>query len=249
MSELIIFGLVIGVAVLLVGIGKSGFADGAGLIATPLMALVMPMADATALLLPILLFIDVFNLRHYRNDYDRKNLTLLVPAGIVGIAIGALFFNTFQGNERVLKVGLGVLALVFLAYQLGRTRLLGLAEQYTAPPAFGFAMGILGGFTSTLAHAGLPPILIYLLPQKLEPRRYVGTVAYLFFVINLVKLIPYTALGLLRVGNIPLTLVLLPVTYLGIRLGYWLQARIPKELFARIIYVLLFLTGVRLLFS
>jgi len=64
-----------------------------------------------------------------------------------------------------------------------------------------------------------------------------------------VKLIPYTALGLLRVGNIPLTLVLLPVTYLGIRLGYWLQARIPKALFAQIIYVLLFFTGVRLLFS
>ena len=42
------------IAVLLIGIAKGGFGGGPGLLATPLMALTIPVSEAAALLLPLL---------------------------------------------------------------------------------------------------------------------------------------------------------------------------------------------------
>src|SRR5690606_11346581 len=93
-------------AVLLIGVSKAGFGGGVGAIATPLIALTIPVADAAALLLPLLMIADLFSLRHYWHSFDRRSLTLMLPGAVVGILIGALFFGYFSDNERVLKFGL-----------------------------------------------------------------------------------------------------------------------------------------------
>lgn len=46
------------------------------------------------------------------------------------------------------------------------------------------------GLTSTIAHAGGPPLSVYLLPQQLEKAVLVGTTVIFFAVINAVKLVP-----------------------------------------------------------
>lgn len=246
MNEAVLFWSVAIVAVMLVGISKSGFAGGSGIIATPLLSLVMPVTTSAALLLPILLFIDVFNVRHYRKDVDRPNLSVLLPAAIVGIVLGALFFNQFANDEVMLKRGLAVLGFAFLAYELGMMVFKGSIKTYHFPKPVGYALGTLSGFMSTLIHAGGPPAFIYLLPQNLPQQVYVGTVAYLFFTVNFLKLIPYGILGLLQIGNLQMAVLLLPAAFLGIRLGYYLNGRVPPIVFKRIIYVILFLSSVQL---
>lgn len=233
-------------AIILVGVSKAGFGGGVGAIATPLLALTISVADAAALLLPLLIVADLFSLRHYWNIYDARSLRLMIPGGVVGIALGALFFGYFSDNEQVLKVGLGIISLVFVVYQALRALILGALTRAKPPAVAGVALGAAAGFTSTLAHAGGPPATIYLLPQQLPRHIFVGTNVIFFFVLNLVKLVPYWFLGLLRVGNLTTILLLSPLAYVGVALGVYLNRRFSDRWFNRLIYGLLLLTGIEL---
>ena len=232
---------------LLIGVSKAGFGSGPGVIATPLLSLVMPVPEAAALLLPILLLADVFAVRHYYHQVDKPSLRALLPGALLGIALGALFFRQFSDQERVLKLGIGVIALVFVLYQAVRSRILLVVEQKRPSTTTGFILGTTSGFVSTLAHVGGPPMIIYMLPQKLPRNLFVGTTAVFFFIVNLVKLIPYAWLGLLVVGNLTVTILLLPVLFLGTQLGVWLNKRFSEVWFNRIIYVILLLVGLQLI--
>jgi uncharacterized membrane protein YfcA len=234
-------------AVILVGIAKAGFGGGIGVIATPLMALTIPVADAAALLLPLLIIIDLISVRHYYRTYDKPSLRILLPSAIAGILIGALFFSLFRDNDRVLRMGIGLLALAFLAYQAGHRLLMGALENRRPPKLAGILLGALAGFASTLAHAGGPPAAIYLLPQGLARGIFVGTSVVFFTAVNLIKIVPYTALGLLRVGNLTTILLLAPLGYVGVRLGLYLNRRFNDVWFTRLIYILLLLTALELL--
>ena len=242
----LIFWVTAVLAVILVGIAKSGFGGGAGVIATPLMALTIPVADAAAILLPLLLIIDMFSLWHYRNDWDRPTVSATLPGAIIGIVIGGLFFSAMADQERALKVAIGLIAIGFVVWQLGKNAVFKL-PQHGIPRWTGWPLGALAGFSSTLAHVGGPPFLIYLLPQGLPQKIFVGTSVVFFFVVNLAKLIPYALLGLLTIGNLKIVLVLAPLAYLGVVLGIWLNKRFSPVWFNRLVYILLILTAFQLL--
>jgi uncharacterized membrane protein YfcA len=233
--------------VLWVGISKGGFGGGAGMVAVPLLALSVPLPQAAAVLLPILCTMDLFALAAYRGQYSAVNIRRLLPAALVGIAAGALAFGTL--DERWLRVIVGVIAVVFvLQWVVGVARHRGRTPEPTRPGVLsGSFWGFLTGFTSTMAHAGGPPVSVYLLPQRLPPTIFVGTTVILFTAVNYTKLIPYAWLGQLRTENLLTSLVLLPLAPLGIRLGRWLHDRVDDVLFYRITYVLLLVTGVKLI--
>jgi uncharacterized membrane protein YfcA len=234
------------IAILFIGVSKAGFGGGVGAIATPLMALTIPVADAAAILLPILIVADIFSLRHYHASYDRKSIVLLLPGALVGIVLGSVFFGYFSSNERVLRMGLGIISLTFVAYQVSRALIHGRLEKSRPPAAAGVALGAAAGFTSTLAHAGGPPATIYLLPQKLPRHIFVGTSVVFFALVNVIKLVPYGMLGLLQIGNLSTILVLAPLTYVGVGLGIYLNRRFTDVWFNRLIYTMLVITGLEL---
>ena len=234
-------------AVVFVGIAKAGFGGGIGVIATPLMALTIPVADAAAILLPLLIVCDIFAVVHYRSRFDRRSIKLMLPGAVPGIAAGAYFFAYFSSNERALQMGLGVLAVAFVLFQVARSLVLGLLEKRRPHAAEGVLMGAAAGFTSTLAHAGGPPVTIYLLPQKMPRELYVGTTVIFFAAINQIKLIPYFGLGLLRIGHLETIAILAPLSYVGVRLGIYLNRRFSEVWFNRLIYTVLLLTGVQLI--
>jgi uncharacterized membrane protein YfcA len=235
------------IAVILIGISKAGFGAGIGVVATPLIALTISAADAAALLLPLLIVADFFAFYQYHSRFDKSNLLVLVPGALIGIALGWFFFGYFSHNERILKIGIGLLALSFVSFQLLRTVLLGLLEKRTPKPVEGVFWGAMAGFVSTLAHVGGPPVLVHLLPQKLPRDRFVGTTIIFFMIMNLVKLIPYGQLGLLRIGNLFTIILLAPLAYVGVKIGVWLNTHFTDQWFNRVIYAVLFLTGLQLI--
>jgi uncharacterized membrane protein YfcA len=234
------------ISVSLIGIAKAGFGGGVGVIATPLLALTMPVADAAALLLPILIVADLFTVNHYRSQFDRAILKTLIPAAIVGIVLGSIFFRAFSQNDAIIKTGVGVISIAFVLYQWGKTAVLKSITQHPPSKPIGAILGALSGFTSTIAHVGGPPFAIYVLPQNLPRNVFVGTTAVFFMIVNLVKLIPYKMLGLLNIGNLIATILLIPVAFLGVRLGTWMNNKVNQQLFNWIVYTLLLLTGIQL---
>lgn len=226
--------------------GKSGFGGGLGLLAVPLMALTIPPVEAAALLLPLLLIMDMFSIRHYYGTYDKRTLRILLPATVVGIVLGGLFFRQFSSDERLLRLGIGVVGLLFVGIQVLRGFIMGQLQAYRMPDMVGRAIGVIAGFTSTLVHAGGPPANIYILPQKLPRQIYVGTTVTLWTTVNLIKLIPYAILGLLPISSLATILVLSPFCYMGVRLGIFLNGRVNEIWFLRAVYTLLFFTALQL---
>ena len=234
-------------SVVFVGIAKAGFGGGVGVVATPLMALTIPVADAAAILLPLLIVCDFFAVAHYQKMFDRRSIKLLVPGSAVGIGVGALFFGYFAANERVLQIGLGLLAALFVLYQTLRGALAEVIQKRDSHGAEGVLMGAVAGFTSTLAHAGGPPATIYLLPQKLPREIFVGTTVVFFAAVNQIKLIPYIGLDLLTIGHLGTIAFLAPFSYVGVKLGIFLNTRFTDLWFNRVVYVVLLVTGVQLI--
>lgn len=240
---------IIMLSVLIIGISKGGFGGGLSVVATPLLAMTMPVAEAAALLLPILIAADVFLVYGYREDIDWSNMRIHLPWAILGIGAGSLAFNYLADNERAFKLVLGIISLAFVAYQGGRGVIFGRLEKTVYPHYVRAILGAITGFTSTIAHVGGPPLTISLLPQKLPRQTYVGTFLLFFLLLNLIKLIPYSYLGLLRVGNLSLTLLMLPIVGVGAVIGRWLNGRFNEQTFQIVMYVFLTLTGLQLIFG
>lgn len=230
-------------AVLVVGISKSGFGAAFGSLAVPLLALVTTPSHAAALLLPSLLVMDLMGLVVFRRSFDRQLLKLLFPPAMLGIAIGFLTFR--QVSAEGLKLILGVVSVLFVLQRW--------FAPESAPPASrhdatrGRLWGTLSGFTSFIAHAGGPPVSMYLIPKKLDRRVYVGTTALLFAAINFSKWLPYSLLGLFS----PSTLKQGALFALAAPLGYWIGLRCLNKLdgvlFYRIINLALLVTGLKLI--
>jgi uncharacterized membrane protein YfcA len=232
-------------AVLVMGVSKGGFGSGLGIMATPLVALAVPAPQAAAIMLPILLVMDATGLLAYRGTFHRANLGLLLAGGTAGIALGALTFRYF--SEAMIRALLGAMALAFVAHRMraGGTG----APAVTPSRAKGFFWSTLSGLASTIAHAGGPPLSVYLLPQKLDKAVLVGTTVIFFAVINAVKLVPYFWLGLFDARNLLTSLALAPLAPVGIALGVWLMRRLSQEVFYRVAYAMLALVGVKLLWD
>ncbi len=231
-------------AVLLMGLAKSGFLMGFGAMATPLMALALPVPQAAALMLPLLLVMDVTGVGQLWRERDRTLLRLLVPAGLVGTVAGTLLFGWV--SVKAMAAVVGGLTLLFLAQ-----RLLFPQRRDAPPPSrpVGFALGVAAGVTSFVAHAGSPPLQAYVLPLRLDPIRLTATMAVLFGVLNLSKWIPYAWLGLFDARNLATSLALVPLAPVGVWVGVWATRRIDPAWFYRIAYSGMFLTGVKLLWD
>ena len=231
-------------AVLLLGVAKSGFGAGLGSLAVPLMALAVPVPQAAAILMPVLLLMDVLGLAAFRRDFDTRLLRLMVPFGLLGTVVGTLLFRLLDAQAVAAIVGACTLA--FLAQ-----RLLFPPRADSVPPPrwMGALLSVMSGFTSFVAHAGGPPINAYVIPQRLQPITFTATMAVFFFAINLSKWIPYAWLGLLDLRSMSTSLVLLPLAPIGVWLGVRIARRIDAKLFYRLIYAGMFLTGCKLLWD
>ena len=230
-------------AVLLIGVSKSGFGGAMGSLSVPLMSLLITTPQAAAIMLPIMLVLDAIGLMIFRGQSDQANLRIIIPGGMIGIVLGALTFHLV--DSRWIKAVIGIEALLFGVDRLRQVRADG--RKTNAPAlAKGLFWSSISGFTSFISHAGGPPILQYLLPQGLDRVRMVGTTAIYFSVINFSKLLPYGFLGLLDLSNAAVSLALLPVAPVGYWIGLKLLKRLPAAPFNLAIAVAMLLTGLKL---
>jgi uncharacterized protein len=231
-------------AVLLLGMSKSGFGSGFGSLAVPMMALAVTVPQAAAILMPILLVMDLMGMAAFRRHVDWRLLRFLLLPGLLGIVIGTLLFRSL--DARLVAGIVGGFTLLFLAQ-----RLLFPPRADSPPPPrwIGFILTATSGFTSFIAHAGGPPINAYVIPMRLSPLVFTGTMAFFFFVVNLSKWVPYAWLGLLDWRNMSTSLALLPFAPLGVWAGVRIAHRIQPQLFYRLVYIGMFLTGVKLLWD
>ena len=241
MEQSVVFWLVAIAGVVLTGISKSGFAGGIGIATVPILSLVMPPVQAAAIMLPLLILMDGFSLKAWWGQQNNHYLGLLIPPAIAGIVAGYLLFEYL--NEEMLKLVLGVMSLLFALWGLGN----GMQRVTFGSRLAGRLFGAIAGLTSFVAHAGGPPVNIYLLAKKLPKAQFLATAVIFFAVINVVKLVPYAMLNQFNTNNLLIAALLMPFGWVGVRLGLVIQRKLNDKVFYRIILVLLLAIGIKLI--
>jgi len=233
-------------AVLLAGFSKAS-GNGLGMLSVPLMALAMSPAVAAAVMLPLLIAMDALGLWAWRGRADADTLRSVLPGAMLGILIGALAFSVL--DVRWVKGLLGAEAVAFALHRIVARHAIAAAPPRPASRLAGGFWCAVSGFTSTLAHAGSPPLMQYLLPLKLEKERLVATTVIFFTVVNAVKLVPYGAIGLFDLSGLTASLALAPFVPLGYWAGIRLVKVLPETIFYRLLVGSLLVIGIRLLYD
>jgi len=231
-------------AVVALGLSKGGFA-GAGQMATPLLALVMPPLEAAAIFLPIMIVQDVNALWVYRKEWNGRILAIMLPGAVIGVALAG-FLAAYISDAAVRAfIGLVTIAYVFYSW-FGAARLAQDAKPGSVPA--GLFWGAFSGFTSTICQAGGPPYQMYVFSQHLPKMVFVGTTAIFLAALNAMKVVPYFALGQFSTKGLGTSLALLPLALAANQLGFWLVRRTPQELFYKITLIVMFGLAVLLLY-
>jgi len=230
-------------AALLVGISKTGI-PGAGTLAVPLLADVLPARSSTGALLPMLIFGDIFAVAYWRRHAVWPHLIRLMPWALVGVVLG--YFALGFVNDRQLRPIIGAIVLILLAVNFWRNRR---GNQQDIPTSWYFAavMGLLAGTTTMMANAAGPIMIVYLLAMRLPKNEFIGTGAWYFLIVNSIK-VPFSAhLGLITAASLKFNLTLAPIIAIGALAGIVLVKTIPQKVFSTIVQLLAALAALKLL--
>jgi uncharacterized membrane protein YfcA len=204
--------LVIALLGFMIGFAKGGF-NALGALLTPILALVLPVASAVGVLLPMLIVGDVFAVYTYWKEWDSDLVKRMLPAGIVGALVGTFLLASVSPDGLRIVLGLFVLASVAYKFLSDRIQSMRYQPRLWHAPAAGFLSGVASG----MFNSGGPPFNSFLLLQKLEPRPFIATTAIYFALLNLIK-VP----GFLYTGVMDLSLLFsLWWVFLFIPLGIW----------------------------
>ena len=265
--------ILLAIVAALCGIAKTAL-PGAATIAVALCTAVLPAKESTGAILLMLMTGDLLAVWSYRHDADFRMLRRLVPAVLAGVGAGALFLHLASDSSTRRLIGIVLLLLV--AITLLQRRAAGRSRVPTrspvppmAPPASGasgapealeasaapatggraarLVYGSLAGFTTMVANAGGPVTSMYFLACRYPVKAFLGTTAWFFFLVNLVKLPFSVSAGLVNATTLSLTGIAAPAVIASALAGRRLAERMDQRVFEPIIIALTIVSALPLL--
>lgn len=239
--------MMIGLCALLIGFSKSGLPNLVILVVTLIM-FVFPARDSVGFLLPMLLAGDLFAVTYYRRNVVWKYLISLVPWVLIGIIMG--FFVLQNIDDAQLKPVIGVIVLMMIALNFIRQKL-GARFNEMLPNSLLFVvfMGILGGFTTMVGNAAGAIMTIYLLVKGLPKKEFIGTGAWFFLTVNLIKFPFYVHLDMITFDTFTVNMMMVPIILAGAFAGAKILNFIPQRVFTLLILIFATLGGLNLIFN
>jgi uncharacterized protein len=230
----------------LVGLSKTGI-PGIGILNVAIFALAFPARDSVGIALVILICADLVAVRAYRKDASWPHLLKLLPWALVGIVLGYFALGRVDDVQMRRLIGAILLGLVIFQYIRARRQAPAPAEAPAVNRFFAPATGIAAGFTTMVANAAGPIMMLYLLAMRLPKIVFVGTAAWYFFVLNLCK-VPFSAsLGLISLSTLGVSLPLGLSAMLGAAIGRPIVERMNQKLFELVALGLTFVAALAML--
>ncbi len=228
---------------ILVGFSKTGL-PGAGILVVPVMTWIFPPKLSIGALLPMLICGDVLAVSYYRRRADWTELIGLLPGCLIGVAIGFLLLDRIPDN--LLKPLMGWLVLILLAVEWLRYRL---SFEWSSSGLVAIGFGGLAGFSTVIGNAAGPIIGIFLQDRNLSKERFMGTIAWFFLVVNVLKLPLFFQGGLIGNETLGFNLLTVPLIFLGAIGGIWLLPKVSQDTFNTFVYLLAAVAALQLIAS
>jgi uncharacterized membrane protein YfcA len=226
----------------LVGLSKTGI-PGLGILNVAIFALVFPARDSVGLVLVILICGDIVAVSSYRRDASWSHLFPLFPWAAIGVVGGYFALGHVDDQQMRRLIGMILLSLVVFQYIRSRRRALPNSEVQASPAWLAPLTGITAGFTTMVANAAGPVMVLYLLAMHLPKIVFVGTAAWYFLAINVFK-VPFSAsLGLLNPSSLSVALWLGPFAVVGALIGRPIVEHLNQRLFELLTLALTFIAA------
>ena len=240
---------VLGFASALFGIAKTAI-GGLGILPVAIFAGMLPARESVGVVLVVLIVADLVAVTVYRRHADWSQLLRLFPWTVIGILAGTFTLGRVDDVTAQRLIGGIVVTMVLIRwYRDWRGARDDEPEDEEPHPRLAMAMGIVAGFTSMVANAAGPIMVLYLLAMRLPKMAFVGTIAWFFLAVNLFKVPFLASLGLIHVASIGASLALWPFAIGGALLGRWMIGHINQRRFESISLALAAIAGARLLFG
>ncbi len=233
-------------AAVLAGVAKGGFGGSLAFAGTAILAIVVEPGVALALMLPVLMAIDVAAVRAYWGRWHGPSARAILVGSIPGMTLGALLFSVV--SDDFIRVLIGAVAVAFVLYRVAGG--IGWLSPRARPfdRRMGWLAGIAVGFTSFVAHAGGPPFAMFMLGRDgIGKTDYHATAVVVFWVVNAIKAVLYTMLGLFTLSALGTSALMVPFALLGTWIGVRAHGMISDRVFFTFAYTALSLTGLKLL--
>lgn len=215
-----------------IGFSKSGF-PGVSMLHVVLYAFVFGAKDSTGVLLPMLVIGDVCAIYFFGRRADWAHIRRLLPPTLVGIVAGWVLMGRL--DEDLFRTLVGSIILVLTGVQVARTARGDWFDHVPHTRWFAWVLGTLAGITTMMANAAGPVVALYLLAVNLPKWELIGTSAWLFLVLNVIKLPLSINLGLIHAETLAVDVMLAPAIPLGMLAGRWLVRRVSQTLFNTIL--------------
>nr|WP_175495516.1 sulfite exporter TauE/SafE family protein [Gracilibacillus orientalis] len=241
----IIEWIIIIFSALLIGFAKAGVAS-MGILVVTIFMMIFPARESVGILLPLLIIGDLFAVIYYRRNVVWRYLFSLMPWVLGGLVLGYLVLDIVTSEQLKPLIGMLVLALILL--HISREKL---GERFVKllpeSKLFTFSMGILAGFTTMIGNAAGGVMAIYLLVKGLPKQEFVGTGAWFFLFVNIIKVPFYISLGIITVESITFNLWLIPAILIGALVGVRVIKIMPQKVFQILVLTFAAIGAIRLI--
>ncbi|MFT5386368.1 MAG: putative membrane protein YfcA [Saprospiraceae bacterium] len=216
------------------GFSKAGI-KGLGVVIVTLMALVFGGKVSTGIVIPLLIVADILAVIYYNRSADWHYLFKLLPWMVIGVLLGVYAGKDLP--EVIFKQGMAVIILITVAMMFWWDR----QKEAKIPENWWFAgvMGLSAGFTTMIGNLAGAFTNIFYLAMRIPKNVFIGTTAWLFFIINIFKL-PFHIWVWETVGweTFAVNLRLIPGVFLGFYVGVKVVERIHEEAYRKMILIL-----------
>lgn len=216
-----------------------GFAG--ALIALPILLLVLGLQDAIAYISIFYFFSSVYLIAQEWKYINRKIILKLAIATILGVGLG--IWVLAHGKPLFLKKALGVFILLYVSYTIYAK------DKVFKQPKLTFLFGLAGGFFSGLFSTGGPLYVIIVKDSSITMQSFRATMFGILGLITAVRIPTLYSAGILNVEQLGYSLYIMPFFILAIYLGKKAYTKLNEVILKQGVLVLLFLSGVMLVFN
>lgn len=236
--------VVVGFATFLLGISKSGI-KGIGILIVVALAFVFGEKASTGILLPLLIGADICAVIYYNRHANWFYILKLLPWMVIGVLIGVWIGHDI--SEVLFKKMMAliiIVSVIIMIYSENRK-----SETIPKSNVFSGVAGFLAGFTTMIGNLAGPISNIYFLAMRLPKNEFIGTAAWLFFIINVFKLpFHFFVWKTITLETLVLNSVLLPILISSFFIGVSIVKLISNVNYRRFILIVTALGGLIMLF-